>query len=482
MGEAKRRGTRDERVAEIWTTHGVAPISAERYNAYVAWTRSPIIASIGDEVEFYANSAETLIGVLILDLTDRDYGYVILGRDEKGRFRAVDVKASMTRATARKELFSSIASLGGNGETVFPQGDDDIDKAGVDLFNQQVDDGKLHPSFKLLQRHHNWLPARTIMSEMMRHFTDIDGNFVEQFQTTAFDSRIWELYLYAALLELGLFVERPATAPDFVVSDGRRRVFLEAVTVGASPNDAPPPEAPESAPFDRTRDEVVELLRTKIPIRFGSALYSKLNRKNPYWELEHVKNYPLVFAIADFHERHSMTWTGPGLIEYLYGITQEVAVDGNGQLIIKPLKLETHEFQGKTIPSGYFFQPNAEHVSAVLFSSSGTIAKFNRMGRIAGFGLPNHRMVRMGIRYDHSPNATLPIGFKHDVGPGLTRESWAEGLAMFHNPRALRPVDPDLFSGIAHHFFEDGQLPSSLPEFHPYGSFTWSVWDTDTPA
>lgn len=32
------------------------------------------------------------------------------------------------------------------------------------------------------------------MSEMMRHFVDVDGNFVQQFQTTAFDSRIWELY------------------------------------------------------------------------------------------------------------------------------------------------------------------------------------------------------------------------------------------------------------------------------------------------
>jgi len=32
--------------------------------------------------------------------------------------------------------------------------------------------------------------------------------------------------------------------------------------------------------------------------------------------------------------------------------------------------------------------------------------------------------------------------------------------------------DPDLFPGIAHHFFKGGQILSLLPEFHPYSSFT----------
>ena len=46
---------------------------------------------------------------------------------------------------------------------------------------------------------------------------------------------------------------------------------------------------------------------------------------------------------------------------------------------------------------------------------------------------------------------------------------------MFHNPHALRPVDPGMFPGIAHHFFDKGQVKSLLPEFHPYSSFTWNM-------
>jgi len=329
----------------------------------------------------------------------------------------------------------------------------------------------------------HWVPARAIMAEMMRHYVDVDGNFVEQFQTTAFDSRIWELYLYAALLELGLFVNKEHEAPDFEVHDGRSKVFIEAVIAGPSPNDPPLDPPKNGMPRMRTPEEIKDLLKTRVPIRFGSALYSKLNRKTKYWNLEHVKGNPLVFAVADFHEDQSMTWTSPALLEYLYGVTHEFIFDDTGQLIITPLKIETHEYQGKVIPSGYFLQPGAENVSAVLFSSSGTISKFNRMGRLAGFGLPNQRIFRSGVKHRHDPNAAMPDPFFHEVKQGAVTETWAEGLSMFHNPNATHPVDPGMFPGIAHHWFVGGQVKSSLPEFHVYNSFTWNMMiaDKDDP-
>ncbi len=105
------------------------------------------------------------------------------------------------------------------------------------------------------------------MSEMMRHYVDVDGNFVEQFQTTAFDSRIWELYLYAALLELGLFVNKEHEAPDFEVGDGRDKVFIEAVIVGPSPND--PPLEPPKCEFRFKLDTHSTANWTAIPEQTG---------------------------------------------------------------------------------------------------------------------------------------------------------------------------------------------------------------------
>lgn len=223
-------------------------------------------------------------------------------------------------------------------------------------------------------------------------------------------------------------------------------------------------------------------LGSDSPIRFGSALYSKLNRKNKYWNLEHVKGHPLVFAVADFHEDQSMTWSSPALLEYLYTVSHDFAYDDAGQLVIHPLKIETHEYQGKVIPSGYFFQPGAENVSAVLFSASGTISKFNRMGRLAGFGLANQLIFRWGMKHRHDPNAAMPDPFFIHIEQGAVTETWAEGLSMFHNPNAKHPVDPNMYLGIAHHWFEDGQIMSLLPSFHVYNSFTWNLMATDDGA
>ncbi|MBD8708490.1 hypothetical protein IFT47_17820 [Pseudomonas sp. CFBP 13711] len=147
-----------------------------------------------------------------------------------------------------------------------------------------------------------------------------------------------ELYLYAALLELDLFVNKEHEAPDFEMSDGRGKVFIEAVTVGPSPRDEPPPKPMEHLPLMRSLEEVRELLKTRAPIRFGSALYSKLNRKNKYWDLEQIQGHPLVFAIADFHEDQSMTWSSPALMEYLYAISDDASFDDNNQLAIEPQK------------------------------------------------------------------------------------------------------------------------------------------------
>lgn len=475
MGEARRRGTKAQRVVALLDESGVVQITAERYNAFVAWTRSPIADVVGIELEFFSDVAEKLIGVLIKDRYDLDFGFVMLGRDTKGRFRCIDVNCSMTRTNARHALFASFRRLIASAETEFPQGDEKTNKAGVDLFNTKLPVEQLHRAFHALCSRPHFLPARAIMSEMMRHYIDVDGNFVEQFQTTAFDSRIWELYLYAALLELGLFVNKEHEAPDFEVSDGRSKVFIEAVIVGPSPNDPPLEPPKDGMPSRRTPEEIKVLLKTRVPIRFGSALYSKLNRKTKYWNLEHVKGHPLIFAVADFHEDQSMTWTSPALLEYLYGVTHEFLFDDAGQLVITPLKIETHEYQGKVIPSGYFMQPDAENVSAVLFSSSGTISKFNRMGRLAGFGTPNQRIFRFGVKHRHDPNAATPDSFFYEVKQGEVTETWAEGLSMFHNPNAKCPIDPEVFPRIAHHWFVDGQVKSWLPEFHVYNSFTWNV-------
>jgi hypothetical protein len=352
MGQAKNRGTREQRIAALFAQHSTKPLTRERYNAFVAWTRSPVADAVGVEIAFYSTLDEHVLGVLVIDRADRDHGYIVLARDEKGRYRGIDVNVSMSRSNAQRALLKKLKAHFDSKQTIFPQGDADRDKAGVDLFTPVVAPEKISPTFELIRTGEHWKPARSIMSEMMRHFRDVDGNFVEQFQTTGFDSRLWELYLYAALLEEGLFVEKPNPAPDFMVSRNGKKVFIEAVTANPTANESLP--KPEEEPVIRTPEEIKQLLSTKIPIKFASPLWSKLTRKNPYWEMKDVAGHPLVFAIADFHEKQSMTWTSTALIDYLYGIHHDFTRDEHGQLIISPVEIKMHEHEGKQIPSGFF--------------------------------------------------------------------------------------------------------------------------------
>lgn len=156
MGEARRKGTKEQRVVALLDQSGVVQMTAERYNAFVAWTRSPIAEAVGIELEFFSDRTESLIGVLIKDRYDRDFGFVMLGRDDKSRFRCIDVNCSMTRTNARHALFALFRKLIASGEKEFPQGDEKADKAGVDLFNTKLPVDQQHRAFHMLCSHAHW--------------------------------------------------------------------------------------------------------------------------------------------------------------------------------------------------------------------------------------------------------------------------------------------------------------------------------------
>lgn len=440
-------------------------IDLKRFTALVGPSRSPRAAFFSKEIDWFCNQDESVLGVVLLDTVDNDYVWLTLGRDEIGRYRNFGVEASIeTQEEAERQLLCKMREVTIAGQTVFPQGDKG--KA-LDLFTIVVTENKLHPFFKRLCEEPSFSSAKGIIGEMMPHYIDIDGNFVEQFQSAGFDARIWELYLNAYLIEEGFDFDRSYYAPDFNVNKYGQKVCIEATIVGRK---KPITEA-EARILAETlsKEQILEKTMNEMPIKFGSPLYSKLQKK--YWEHEHVKDNPLVLAIADFHDKQSMLWSSTSLPNYLYGVRHESHFDENGKLVIDPIKVETHKFGDKEIPSGYFFQPDSENISAVMFSNSGTISKFNRMGKQAGFGANNVILIRNGFCHDHDENATLPKTFSIEV-TGESNESWAEGMSMFHNPNALHPVHPGLFPSIAHHYFRDGQIVSYLPEFYPYTSTT----------
>jgi hypothetical protein len=355
-------------------------IDVKRFNALAGHSRSPAAAYVSRELDWFANEGETILATLLLDTVDGDFVGIILGRDEGSRFRCIDTGISFVAPEdAISWIERAIRWHARDAATTFPQGDP---RKPLDLFTPVVPVEKMHPSFSLLATSNVYLPARRLISEIMPHYADLDGNFVEQFQTQGFDARLWELYLYSYLIEEQLFVLRDHPRPDFMVVKYGETVAIEATTVGRRKDK--PVSLFRDVPLEIDEEEVRRRQESEMPIRFGSPLFSKLKKR--YWELDHVKDIPLVFAIADFHDDQSMLWSSTALINYLYGVKHDFYFDGDGKLVITPLKIDTHEIGGKRVPSGFFFQPEAENISAVMFSASGTISKFSRMGRQAGYG------------------------------------------------------------------------------------------------
>lgn len=220
-----------------------------------------------------------------------------------------------------------------------------------------------------------------------------------------------------------------------------------------------------------TEEQRVAYLKEYMPIKFGSALYSKLGKE--YWAREHVRGKPFVLAVQDFSSPASMIFTRTGLGIYLYGYDHDWSHDENGKLLIRPRRVTAHTWESKVVPSGFFFLPGGENVSAVLFSNSGTMSKFNRIGLLAGFGSGRVEMIRQGFAYKHDDNSAAPEPFSKIVGASDYSEDWSEGLEVFHNPRAQVPLDPSLFPRSSHiRLQDDGQIAAMLPEWCPLGSRT----------
>ena len=421
-----------------------------------------------EELEWHQAYEEKLLIVVTRDLNDGDYAALLLARDMMERYRWVGMTPFYeSPAETLENAPDVIDRVMANFEEARNQGDEGEP---VDFFTPVVPAGRLNPDFNTVLTQRGYSPALEIIKPMMRWYEDPDGNYVEQFQTTGFNTRLWELYLFAMLAEVPFAIQREHRVPDFSAVGPFGRIFIEATSVNPSgaPHLAPPPM--------ETEEQRKEFFRNYMPIRFAGPLVAKLNHQHQelrYWEHPHVRNNPLVFAIQDFHAPGSMTYSADALPVYLYGMWWTEARDAAGDVIGSPEAIETHVWGDKVIESGFFYLPDAENISAVIINPNATISKFNRMGLMAGFGSPGVRIRRTGFATNPRRDATQPIPFMYEVGSSDYVETWMEGLSVFHNPNANIPLDPELLPGAAHHFLnDDGTLTTHLPEWHPVSTET----------
>src|SRR5262249_25315896 len=156
-----------------------------------------------------------------------------------------------------QQLFDAMAGLGPKPDEEFHQGD--APGKPTDFFTPIVPAERLNRVFKVLTEQERWSPARGVIDAMMRFYEDTDGNFVEQFQTTAFADRICELYLFATFPELGYVPNSSLAVPDFIFTGLPGAIGIEATSANPVEGGAAPPP--------KDQDALQRYLENFVPIK-----------------------------------------------------------------------------------------------------------------------------------------------------------------------------------------------------------------------
>ena len=122
-----------------------------RFDALAGYIRDPRTALVSEEIAWYSDAEERVLGVLLRDTIDNDFVWIVLGRDERRCFRAVDVDSSIpTAALARRDLLNALTAWSSKPDSAYFQ--DDAAKPIVDFFSPAVAETRFNETFKIIHQ------------------------------------------------------------------------------------------------------------------------------------------------------------------------------------------------------------------------------------------------------------------------------------------------------------------------------------------
>jgi hypothetical protein len=343
----------------------------------------------------------------------------------------------------------------------------------MDLFTPVAEPHHQNPNFARVL-----IPSRAaqraVVQSWSEGFPDRDNKFVYEFQTT-FNSSFWELYLHAAFKEYGFEMDWSNASPDFHLRTPLGDVIVEAVTANAARGAVPEWEKTSMISENVAKQNFWPLNRAAM-IRLSNSLLGKLTKfRSSYQNLEHVKGRPFVVAVAPFEQpdfQYQYDRPMRALLyddyvdETVYFQNPEKYPDGPPSLQLGSVEKDN----GSSIDLGIFNHDGWVEISAVIFSCVATWGKAVAMSTQPALG-----SVTTSWGTDRSGR---PIRRVSQIG--TPSEVITDGLQIFHNPKARRPLDRALFRrpGVVQHYIEDGEtirenydqalqfrLPQSI-EFH----------------
>ncbi|WP_224718153.1 hypothetical protein [Pectobacterium versatile] len=307
----------------------------------------------------------------------------------------------------------------------------------MNFFLPVVEKLDFHENFKRVLIKNN-KPAQELFNKWASGFVDRDKKLIKEFQTT-FNSTFWEVYLFAVLKEYGLNVNFNYSSPDFSIINPN--IIIEATTANAAKNKTPEWEKKYSP------DELVKLnrfneLNREAMIRLCNSIKEKEKKYNKiYSKLDHVRGKPFVIAVAPFEQPYFNLQYDRAVRAVLYNdyVNEDVFLD-NPELYPEGPPNQQLDYvkkdNGTEIPLGFFCDEQYEDISAIMFSCNAT------WGKLLALSNKNNPLGEI-----YSTWAKPPEGIPKKVICKTSEydETILDGLMIFHNPYAKRPLDTKIF-------------------------------------
>ncbi|MES2149878.1 MAG: glycosaminoglycan attachment site [Pseudomonadota bacterium] len=300
----------------------------------------------------------------------------------------------------------------------------------MDLFATKIPEDRLHRVFQMLCDP-QYLPERRVLEQWAAGFIDRDGKFANEFQTT-FESSMWELYLHAYLKELGATVNFSHHAPDFVV-DGPEKFCIEATIAAPAQGEA------SAIGYDARRDipEDFGAFNAQAAIRIANSLSSKLKKyRTSYSKLSHVQDRPFVIAIAAFDRPFAHFAASRPIMAALYGVHYDeqaaIALGPDATEIPRVPVDGAYKNNGADVPLGFFCDDANSEISAVIYSCLATWGKIRALA-------DNPHAHSIYQTFHPAEEGLIPV--VRTTMKSEYSEHLLDGLHVFHNPFAARPLN-----------------------------------------
>jgi hypothetical protein len=332
----------------------------------------------------------------------------------------------------------------------------------IDLFDVR-DFKKCHEYFNILKDGIHFSAAKEFIEESIKTLGNneifFNNLFITDFQQTGFNQRIWELYLFFMLQEQGFNMldlktlkTTDNTEPDFFVNKNSKNIIIEATTLGDI----------------QDKNAIADIL--KEPMILSNKIKRSLSKK---LEKDYLKlGHPVIIAFSDFHFPSNIKNKNniiPRSAEVSFMALREA-------LYGKIENLTSGIVHSKLIDSsGSFFNtPDANNVDAILYSRSGTLPKFNRMGKMIDLGSDNVIIMSMRSCCNFDPKSSAPSIKASEINKNLEKamrgdkqayyERLVDGTEILYNPKIKQPIFCDLFPYSAHTILrEDNIFQTTFP-------------------